>query len=224
MGLLSRIVGSKGGQPRKDGRTPGCAERDGDFTASVTALGAKLAGADGEAGAAEFAAFTEAFQPSAANLKDVRRLYDLARRTTAGYESYARRLYKRYGGCPRMLEGVLEGLFHVAAADGAATASELDYLKRVGELFGLEPLVFRRLKAVYFGLDADDPYVIMGVGPEVSDAELAQARRRLLADTHPDRLKARGLPPSFEGVFAAKAAAVNAAFDEIMRERRLETV
>ena len=67
----------------------------------------------------------------------MRRLYNLARQTTRGFESYARRLSKRYRHCPQLLEDVLDGLFFVATSDGVMTAGELSYLERVSALFGL---------------------------------------------------------------------------------------
>lgn len=199
---------------------PGLPGEDPAFTTAVTALGAKLAKADGRADHGEFGAFSDVFQPEPGSERNVRMLYELARQTTHGYESYARRLAKRYRACPQLLEDVVDGLFHVAVADGFATDDEIVYLERVAELFGLSPLTFRRIKATHLGSGADDPYVVLGVAPDASEEDLRLARRRLLADCHPDRVKTRGLPDEFVEVFEAKAAAVNAAFDEAMRERR----
>jgi DnaJ like chaperone protein len=190
------------------------------FSTAVTALGAKLARADGRAGAGEYAAFAGVFQPDAASEADVRRLYDLARQTTHGFESYARRLAKRYRACPQLLEDVLDGLFHIAAADGAITSDEQDYLETVADLFGLSPLTFRRLKATHLGLAADDPYAVLGVAADASDRAVHAAWRSALSRAHPDRALARGLPREFVEVAQAKAAAINAAFDAVMRERR----
>src|SRR4051812_49381089 len=75
---------------------PGLPGEDPAFSTAVTALGAKLAKADGDAHADEYAAFAEVFQPEPASMGNVRRLYQLARQTTRGFESYARRLQKRY--------------------------------------------------------------------------------------------------------------------------------
>src|SRR3954465_13200326 len=110
---------------------PGLPGEDPAFSTAVTALGAKLAKADGNAQASEYAAFSEVFQPEDGSQGNVRRLYQLARQTTRGFESYARRLAKRYRSCPQLLEDVLDGLFHIAAADGAVSAEELQYLARV---------------------------------------------------------------------------------------------
>jgi DnaJ like chaperone protein len=190
------------------------------FSTAVTALGAKLAKADGVANEGEYAAFSDVFRADAASQNNIRRLYQLARQTTRGYESYARRLAKRYRGCPQLLEDVVDGLFHIAAADGAVTGDELAYLSRVSELFGQSPLVFRRLRATHLGAHADDPYVILQVPPDASDAVVRAAWKAALSQAHPDRARARGLPPEFVEVAEAKAAAINAAFDTVNRERR----
>jgi DnaJ like chaperone protein len=199
---------------------PGLPGEDPAFSTAVTALGAKLAKADGRAQASEYEAFSVVFQQEAGSEGNVRRLYQLARQTTRGFESYARRLAKRYRGCPQILEDVLDGLFHIAAADGAVTGEELTYLARVGELFGLSELTFRRLKATHLGADNDDPYAVLGVRHDASDEALRAAWKAQLSEAHPDRARARGLPSEFIEVAEAKAAAINAAFDAAMRERR----
>jgi len=199
---------------------PGLPGEDPAFSTAVTALGAKLAKADGNAQSSEYAAFSEVFQPDAGSEGNVRRLYQLARQTTRGFESYARRLQKRYHACPQLLEDVVDGLFHVATSDGVVTADELTYLERVSQLFGQSPLVFRRLKATHLGAEAGDPYVILGVAHDAGDAAVRAAWKALLSEAHPDRARARGLPDEFIDVAEAKAAAINSAFDQVMTERK----
>jgi DnaJ like chaperone protein len=199
---------------------PGLPGEDPAFSTAVTALGAKLARADGEAQAAEYDTFSMIFQAENGSEGGIRRLYQLARQTTRGFEGYARRLRKRYGACPQVLEDVLDGLFHIAASDGAVTGDELAYLERVSELFGLSPLTFRRLKATHLGAANDDPYVILGVAPDAPDALVRAAWRAQLSQAHPDRARARGLPAEFIEVAEAKAAAINAAYGQVVRERK----
>lgn len=203
---------------------PGLPGEDPAFTTAVTALGAKLAKADGRAQASEYDAFAEVFQPEAGSQGNVRRLYQLARQTTRGFESYARRLAKRYRHCPQLLEDVLDGLFYVATSDGVVTADELAYLERVSQLFGQSPLTFRRLKATHVGVDREDPYMVLGVAHDASDTDVRAAWKAQLSEAHPDRARARGLPTEFIEVAEAKAAAINAAFDAVMRERRALTL
>ena len=199
---------------------PGLPGEDPAFSTAVTALGAKLAKADGRADALEFDAFAMAFQPAPGGERDVRRLYDLARQTTLGFESYARRLAKRYRRCPRLLEDVLDGLFHIAKSDGVVTADELRYLDQVGTLFGFGELTLRRIRAIHLGGGHADPYAILGAPHDADDAAVRSAWKAALLDAHPDRAAARGLPSEYVEVSHAKAAAINAAYDDIMRERR----
>ena len=199
---------------------PGLPGEDPAFSTAVTALGAKLAKADGNARSSEYAAFSEVFQADAGSEGNVRRLYQLARQTTRGFESYARRLEKRYRGCPQLLEDVLDGLFFVATSDGVVTGDELAYLERVSALFGQSPLVFRRVKVTHLGHEPGDPYAVLGVAHDAADGDLHAAWKLLLSEAHPDRARARGLPDAFVEVAEAKAAGINAAYDTALRERR----
>ncbi len=199
---------------------PGLPGEDPAFSTAVTALGAKLAKVDGEAQSVEYDAFSLVFQSDDRSEGNIRRLYQLARQTTRGFEGYARRLKNRYGSCPQILEDVLDGLFHIARSDGAVTGDELAYLEQVSGLFGLSALTFRRIKATHLGAANDDPYVILGVVPDASDAEVRLAWRGLLSQSHPDRARGRGLPEEFVEVAEAKSSAINAAYGEIVRERK----
>lgn len=199
---------------------PGLPGQDPAFSTAVTALGAKLAKVDGQAHDVEFETFSEVFRSDAGSARNVRRLYELARQTTRGYESYARRLAKRYRACPQLLEDVMDGLFHIASSDGAVTGDEMAYLERVSDLFELSPLTFRRLKATHMGTAADDPYAVLDMPHDAPDEHVREAWKRALVEAHPDRARARGLPQEFIALAEAKAAAINAAFDTVMRERR----
>jgi hypothetical protein len=61
---------------------------------------------------------------------------------------------------------------------------------------------------------------VLGMRHDAADAELRAAWKAMLSEAHPDRARARGLPTEFVEVAEAKAAAINAAFDAAMRERR----
>ena len=199
---------------------PGLPGADPAFSTAVTALGGKLAKADGHADHYEFAAFSEVFTATPEAERNVRRLYELAGQTTLGFQSYAKRLAKRYRRCPQLLEDVLEGLFHIAAADGVITDHELQYLEEVAKLFGLPAQAFHRLKATHLGSEPDDPYAVLAVDPGASDEAVRQAWRQALSEAHPDRVFARGLPAEFVEVAHAKSAAINAAYAAINEARK----
>jgi DnaJ like chaperone protein len=118
---------------------------------------------------------------------------------------------------------VLDGLFHIAAADGAIDAAELAYLARVSELFGFSDLEFRRIKATNLGAEADDPYAILGLLPGANIDEVRHAWRRIAAENHPDRMTQRGAPPEFVEIAREKSAAINAAYARIREELLIKT-
>ena len=217
---ISSLASSRAAKAARCADCPdGLPGQDPRFSAAVTALGAKLAKADGRADHGEFEAFSEAFQPEPAAARDVQRLYRLAQQTTRGYESYARQLARRYRNCPGLLEDVLGGLFHIAKADGAVTADEVAYIERVAAIFGLSPLSFRRIKASWLGTARDDPYAVLGVEPDASDEAVRSAWKNALLVAHPDRVLARGLSSDYLDAAQMRSASINAAFDQVMRER-----
>jgi DnaJ like chaperone protein len=100
------------------------------------------------------------------------------------------------------------------------TSDELVYLEDVSRLFGLSPLAFRRLRATHMGAGPDDPYVILGIAADAPDETVRAAWRSALSEAHPDRALSRGLPQDYVLVAQAKSAAINNAYDTVMRERR----
>lgn len=127
------------------------------FTAAVVGLGAKMAKADGRVTDDEIMVFSRVFQTAPKDATAVRRVFSLAQQTVKGYESYARKIGRKYAARPCLLEGVLDGLFMIATADGVVTEDELTYLQSVSEAFGFTEATFRRIKAGHLGADRDDP-------------------------------------------------------------------
>ena len=74
-GLARRRSAKPDSAPCPDG-LPG---EDPAFSAAITALGAKLAKADGSADGDEYAVFAEVFHPDPESENNIHRLYDLAR-------------------------------------------------------------------------------------------------------------------------------------------------
>src|ERR1700745_1303060 len=109
------------------------------FTIAVIALGAKMARADGAVTRDEVAAFLEVFQGAPGEEDHVRLVFDLARKSTAGFESYARQIGRLFATDRGVLEDLLGGLFHIALADGRGSPAEDDYLRAVSGHFGFCP-------------------------------------------------------------------------------------
>lgn len=201
----------------------GCAPDPNDvgFTAAVIGLSAKMAAADGRVSDNEVMMFSRIFRAAPEDASSVRRVFNIAQQTVRGYEAYARKIGKRYSDRPCLLEGVLDGLFMIAGADGAVTQDEMVYLRTVSDNFGFDAATFRRIRASHLGPDRDDPYHILGVEPDAEFDLVRKAYRKLMADNHPDRIVGNGAPRDFELAAHDKAAAITGAYARIRAERGL---
>lgn len=195
-------------------RTP--PERSVAFAIAVIALGAKMAKADGQVTRDEVAAFREVFTIPAGEEKNAGRLFNLARTDVAGYEDYARKIKAMYGDdAAAPLCDLLEGLFHIAMADGHYHPNEDAFLARVSDIFGLGDARFKRLRA-QFVPDADrDPFDVLGVSPDATRAQIRKAWRQLVRETHPDQMIARGVPEEAVKMAEKRMIAINRAWDDI---------
>lgn len=190
------------------------------FTVGVIALAAKMAKADGVVTEDEVRAFRQVFTVPDDEAGHVAMVFDMANRSVDGYEAYARQLADLFGDRPDILEDVIDGLFHIAKADGAFHVREQAYLENVATIFGFTEADFARISARHVQPSAEDPYVILGVDRAASDAEIKRVYRKLVAEHHPDRAMARGLPEEFVKIATDKLAKINGAHDRIEQERR----
>jgi len=189
------------------------------FTIAVVVLGAKMAKADGVVSRAEVAAFKEVFQVPQHELKNVARLFDQAKADPAGFEPYAKQIARMFRRDHPVLEELLDGLFHIAKADGGVHEAEIAFLKSVSDLFGLEEGDFARIREGHLGPNKADPYTILGTNRMASNEQIKAAWRKLVRDTHPDKLMAQGLPHEFVELANEKLATINAAYDKVAKER-----
>lgn len=198
-------------------RTP--AHRTVAFTIAVTTLAAKMAKADGVALPVEARAFERVFEIPRGEEAHFRRLYDLAKQDVAGYEAYAAKITKLLKAEPEVLRSLLSCLFHIAAADGVLHPAEDNFLSTVAEKFGLSRVEFLSVRASFVS-DPHSPYEVLGVDPAASDAELKLRHRALVREHHPDRLAASGVPPELRCAANRRLAAINAAYDAILKDRQ----
>lgn len=190
-------------------------ERSVGFTIAVIALGAKMAKADGQVTKDEVAAFRRVFMIPKGEEDSAARVFNLARQDVAGFDAYARKIRAMFGPNDRdVMIDLMEGLFHIALADGEFHPAEEDFLHEVARIFGLDERCFRSLRARYV---PDDPYAVLGVSPGAPLEEARQAWRKAVKTSHPDVMIARGVPPEAVKLAEDRMRAVNAAWEEISR-------
>lgn len=196
------------------------------FTMGIIALGAKMAKADGVVTSDEVAAFKQVFKVPEHEAANVGRLYNIAKQDVAGYEAYAKQLTDLFRNKPEMLENVIDGLFHIAKADGVVHTKEVEFLTNVAQIFGFTQSEFDRILARHGSRGdsgsvsgAGDPYKILGVTRDMEFADIKKAYRKLVAQNHPDKLMSRGVPEEFIEIATEKLARINAAFDEVEKRQ-----
>lgn len=190
------------------------------FSVALIALSAKMAKADGVVVPAEVEAFREVFEIPSEDLDAVARLYNLAKQDTAGFDSYARQVAEMFADAPDTREDLLDALFHVAKADHALHEKELVFLAEVGRILGFTGPAYDRIEARHVRRPGD-PYAVLDLDPDATDAEVKAHWRALVSSHHPDRLAGRGLPPAAIRLANDRVAALNAAYTVIARQRGL---
>jgi DnaJ like chaperone protein len=114
---------------------------------------------------------------------------------------------------------VLDSLFYIAKADGAVHEREVQYLDEVATIFGFDDKQFARIKARHLLPEGTDPYAILGIERDAGNEEVKRRYRKLVREHHPDIHIAGGLPEELIDLANERLARINAAYDEIARER-----
>ncbi len=226
-GTLPRISlgnGSGGGSPLHPARIAAMlGRRDQLFAIGVVVLSAKLAKCDGPVVRTEIDAFKRQFRIPPESVRDIGRLFDQARDSDEAFEPYAKQLGESFADNRGLLEDVLAALFAIARADKALTVAEEAMLRRVHRAFGLDEVAWDQARGAASKrvAEREDAYGVLGMPASATDEALRQAWLRLMRENHPDSLASRGVPPEFIARAGEKVARINAAWDQIKRERRL---
>jgi DnaJ like chaperone protein len=126
-----------------------------------------------------------------------------------------------FKGNRKLLEDVLEGLFHIAKADQVLHSREEAFLGCVAKSFGITETEFSYIKARHLAAAKRNPYDVLGVNASIGSDELKSHYRKLVLENHPDRLMARGVPKEFVAIATEKIAAINEAYGQIVKERAI---
>lgn len=206
---FAQSIGSYLGDP-----TP--PEKSVAFTIGMIALGAKMAKADGVVTDDEVQAFAEVFHVPEKDKAAVERVFNMAKQDIAGFETYAAQVAKLFGPKSSVLESVVDGLFHIAKADGIIHENEVLFLESVSAIFGFDAVDFARIRARHVELKAN-PYHALGVNADASMATIKKHYKSLVRELHPDKQIAAGVPQEMVTLATDRLAKINAAYAEIQK-------
>lgn len=189
------------------------------FSIALIALSAKMAKADGVVTENEVNAFREVFKVPPGDVKNVARLYNLAKQDVAGFDSYGAQVKALFPGTHPsdndILQDVLDALFHIAKADGLVHEKEVLFLDELAAVFGFESDQYERIKMRHMHPPNANPFTVLEADPDWDFAQLKTHYHKRVADIHPDRLIARGVPAEFVVIATDRLAALNVAWEAI---------
>ena len=120
----------------------------------------------------------------------------------------------------------LEIQIQATYADGILDDKEHEALRYIAQklrfpLHELENLIqqFNATSSHTSHLTLDDAYVVLGADKSLTDKELKRVYRRLLAQHHPDKLVAKGLPEEMMKIAKEKTQGIISAYEFIKKQR-----
>lgn len=191
------------------------------FSVAMIALSAKMAKADGIVTQDEVVAFQDIFHVPEKDFNHVSKLYNLAKQDVAGYHSYAKKVKQLFPDDPIILEDVMNGLFHIAKADGLYHENEIIFMDDIADIFVIEKRHYEKIRLRHMEPKDGNPYVLLDADSNWDDDQLKSHYRNLIKENHPDMFIARGLPPEFVSIATGRLAQINKAWDNIKLERGL---
>ena len=202
------------------------------FLASLSALLAKIAKADGRVSESEIATATRIFQRFQLTSEQTKFCMDAFRRAKDDSHSiyeYASDLAQIQSDAS-VREMIYVLLWQMAASDESLSSAEEEMLKNLPRFLRIHPSHYTRCAREFLGEEPPpfsardslaEAYALIGCAPTASDDELKHAYREKVKKFHPDQLQRQGLPQEMIDRATEQMARINAAYDEIQKARGL---
>jgi DnaJ like chaperone protein len=216
--LLGSIIGGKISRARSGARNFGAfAQPQQVFALSLIVLSAKLSKADGQVSKEELIAVRDKLKIPENEIEQVGKIFNKAKKESAGYEPYAQQIAQIYKNNLNVLEEVINILFYIAEADGNVSQSELDMMQNIARIFGLNQAQFNSIKESRKSSDKLNPYIVLESKPEEDLQTIRKKYLQLSKEHHPDILISKGVPQEVIAESKKKMRAINSAWDQIQK-------
>jgi len=160
-------------------------------------------------------------------------LFNRGKQPAFALDPVLRELRRECRGRRDLLLMFLQIQLHAALADGVLHPAEQAIFVQLCGSLGISPLELRQYEAFIRAQQSfrggraapsapdrlAESYRTLGVAPQASDAEVKKAYRRLMAQHHPDKLVAKGLPEEMIRLAQEKVQHINVAYDAIKSSR-----
>ena len=213
--LIGSMIGGRLSSSRRGGFRQSFAQQQQIFAISLIILTAKLAKVDGHVSKEELVAVKEKLKIPEREIDQVGKIFNKAKEDSLGYKPYAKQIAQIYGKNSAVLDEVINILFYIAEADGKVTDLEVNYIKNVSSIFGLNSSQFEGIREARVGSHKQNPYVILGCDPNEDLQTIRKKYLKLSKEHHPDALISKGLPKELIAESEKKLATINSAYDKI---------
>ncbi len=192
------------------------------FFVGTFSMLAKLIKADGEVREAELQA-VDAFMRrdlmlDPASMASAKQIFNTALTAGQAYSELAEQFYRAFKTQPQILELLLDILFRVASSDGTVSKPEGRLILETARIFNFQQWQYDRIKERYVKV-TNRHYAVLNCTPDDSDDVIKKNYRKLVAENHPDKVMAKGLPEEFIEVATKKFREIQTAYEEIRKER-----
>ena len=227
-GNFSKRKGSFGGSSQNYG--PGNQQRvQAAFFSSVFTVMGYMAKVDGKVSKSEILLAQQVMQHmqlSEEMQKVAKELFNQGKNNDFNLDEVLEQFLAESHRRTHLIRMFLEIQIQATYADGVFDDKEYSALKHIAQklrfpIHELEQLIqqFSATSNSSNKLSVDDAYVILGADNSLTDKELKTAYRRLLAQHHPDKLVAKGLPEEMTKMANEKTQEIISAYELIKKHR-----
>ena len=180
------MEGASQAQPGRRGTT-----RAGDFALSMVVLSAAVMQADGKVLKSELDYVKQFFKSNfgQAQAEQLTLALREALKNPVDVRGVCMQIRANMPHAKRLL--LLQYLYGIARADGNVDAREIELIRRMAAALGISDKDRASIEAPFHS-DKPDPYTVLEVGRDATDADIKKAYRRLALKFHPDKVRDMG--------------------------------
>ena len=197
--------------------------QDNSFIHAMAGLCAKVSKADGIVSENEIRMFKNLFNTE--KNPQIARIFNQAKQSADNYEEYALQLKTLSQNNIDMKETIIENLFKIGIADGEIKTEELKMFDNIAEILEIPQGNYSFIKKRFISKpkteEISNYYDILGVFYNASNKEIKKRWIELINENHPDKIQASGGSQSDIDIATQKIAAINNAYEQIMKQRKV---
>lgn len=115
---------------------------------------------------------------------------------------------------------LLQYLYGIAQADGHVHSKEIDIIRRIAGWLDISEKDRQSIEEMFVKEGEADPYKVLEISREASDAEVKKAYRKLAVKFHPD--KVQDLGKQHQSQAQERFIRIQAAYERIKKERNIK--